>query len=884
MSETLLKSIDAAAQALVTADIGNLRDLGRLYTSFEQIAAAADDVPDIKDAAIASAALLKRMMLDEASPREPMQEIFSRTISTMQQRLRPGVEPLHYPFPAELSSTGSSPSLSSPNRTTYQLPAHIDEDIFNDFLHDQQSVLERLDAHLLNLEKQYSPEQLADVRRIFHTLKGEAAIFELNDINRLCHMTEDLIQNAGSNLPIDRLFVISDWLKTAFEDLKKYRKLPVVTENMISILQQPAETRAPSGGAEINYEDAVIINPATRKMQQSPENVRTLITADIDLLSDFISEAKEHLETIDAKLLSLEQAPSDGDLLNAVFRVFHTIKGAAGFLSLDDIAQLAHTTESLLDLARKGTLTLNDDSIDAVFAAVDEMKKLIRTIADSLARGQTTYLRNPSLDLVMERFRKISGPGSAAIPTAQDEASVKAVPVGLPPHEGHTQTTPNTITDIDDSFSIQKVVLATQEGFTTTATVHKGKIREPIKVDSENLDKLIDAIGELVIIESMIKQDADLKRIASSRLQRTITQMDKITRELQQLGMSLRMIPVKGTFQKMARVVRDLAKKSGKDIEFVTHGEDTMLDKSVVDRIGDPLIHLVRNAVDHGIETNAGERVKKGKPKTGTVELTAFHKGGTIYIEIKDDGRGLCKDVILEKAKTKGLLREGHALSDREIYNFIFLPGFSTAQKVTDVSGRGVGMDVVKRTIEDLRGNIDIDSTEGKGTTFSLRLPLTLAIIDGMMVRIGDERYIIPTLSIVEAVRPQAHEVTTVVNRGEMLHLRDRLIPLFRLSRLFHIPNALEDPSQGIVIVVEDSGKMTGVLVDELLGQQSTVIKSLGAFMSGLVGISGGSIMSDGRVGIIIDVAGIIKLATAQNEAYQTPTTIHEPQGVVQTP
>jgi two-component system chemotaxis sensor kinase CheA len=292
-----------------------------------------------------------------------------------------------------------------------------------------------------------------------------------------------------------------------------------------------------------------------------------------------------------------------------------------------------------------------------------------------------------------------------------------------------------------------------------------------------------------------------------------------------------------------------------------------MLDKSVVDRIGDPLIHLVRNSVDHGIESSSSQRVASNKNETGKIELNAYHKGGNIYIEVKDDGRGLDKQTIFEKAKERGLAREGQVLSDREIFNFILLPGFSTASKLTEVSGRGVGMDVVKRAMDDLRGNIDIVSEEGTGTTFTLRLPLTLAIIDGMLVRIGAERYIIPTLSIVEAVRPDHDSITSLVNRGEMITIRDNIIPLFRLGTLFSITDARQNPAEGIVIVVEDSGKMAGILVDELLGQQSIVIKSMGATMKGLPGVSGGSILSDGRVGIIIDVAGIVKLAMSGGHA-----------------
>ena len=587
------------------------------------------------------------------------------------------------------------------------------------------------------------------------------------------------------------------------------------------------------------------------------------------------------------------------DLINAVFRVFHTIKGVAGFLALDDITRLAHTTESLLDLARKGDLMLTDGKIDIVFQAVDHMNWLVASIGEAIAHGASSYPANSSLDNFIKQIQNIS---SGTVPVSQsspagnkhfiassslsaqtgiqnetelekkgrsDRLPFAAIKPGIVSHAEVEETALlKEEQGKKESRGIDETEALEQESPSTgTNQLQKGKIKESIKVDSENLDKLIDAIGELVITESMIRQDSELKSIASPKLLRNIAQMDKITRELQQLGMSLRMIPVRPTFQKMARVVRDLAKKSNKKIEFILSGEDTMLDKSVVDRIGDPLIHLVRNSVDHGIEPASEMRIKAGKSETAKIHLTAFHKGGTIYIEIADDGRGLNREAILEKAKERGLFREGQSLSDREIFNFILLPGFSTATKVTDFSGRGVGMDVVKRTIEDLRGNIDIISEQGKGTTFCLRLPLTLAIIDGMLIRISTERFIIPTLSIVEAVRPKKEDLTTIVNRGEMIRVRDKLIPLFRLAHLFKIGGSLQNPEEGIVIVVEDSGKMTGIFVDELLGQQSTVIKSLGASMKGLTGISGGSIMSDGRVGIIIDIAGIIKLATAVSGA-----------------
>ncbi len=794
-----------------------------------------------------------------------------------------------------------APAAPRGGKKAFHLPEYLDEDLFNEFIDDQDSVLENMESCLLTLEKGMDTETIADLRRIFHTLKGESGIFELVDVERVCHLTEDLIDESGDSLPIDKFLSIKDWLKDVFDALKKRTVLPELSENIVTALRmgggaapeaqeeqvdmavrreppKPEKEEAPAEEEEVAY--AVNKGTEVKKPEPEPEPEveeatveQILISADLDLLSDFVSEVKEHIDNIDNRLLSLENTPEDPDLLNAIFRVFHTIKGAAGFLALDEISRLAHTTENLLDMARKGEVLLAGVKVDVIFEAVDEMKKLVNNIEESISTGSTTYPTEPSLNSLINKIQKVlagepvetTQPEKPSEPKPDEPQPVEPVEP-VPAQQAQAQA-PEPVEASAPEPATPGSAAPEPQPVVPDARLQQQvkKIKESIKVDSENLDKLIDAIGELVIIESMIRQDNAIRNSASSSLLRNVTQMDKITRELQQLGMSLRMIPVKATFQKMARVVRDLAKKSGKKIEFVTHGEDTMLDKSVVDRIGDPLIHLVRNSVDHGIEAAPDDRKKAGKSETGKVELTSFHKGGNIYIEIRDDGRGLNKDRILQKATEKGLARESQTLSDREIFDLVFLPGFSTAKKVTDVSGRGVGMDVVKRTIEDLRGNIEIFSEQGKGSTFSLRLPLTLAIIDGMLVGIGEERYIIPTLSIVESIRPRIEDISTIVGRGEMIKIRDNLIPLFRLANLFDVEGAKQDPTEGIVIVVEDSGKMTGLLVDELLGQQSTVIKSLGASMKGLLGISGGSIMSDGRVGIILDIAGIVKLATSKS-------------------
>lgn len=448
----------------------------------------------------------------------------------------------------------------------------------------------------------------------------------------------------------------------------------------------------------------------------------------------------------------------------------------------------------------------------------------------------------------------------------------------------HKQAEPPTRARIGEvlvksgQVAAQDVALAlrAQGAAEMSATV---QVRETVKVDADRLDQLLDTIGELVIAESMVSQSEELKHLASPALLRHLGQLDKITRELQEMGTSLRMIPIRATFQKMARLVRDLTRKSGKKVELVMSGEDTELDKTVVDQIGDPLVHMIRNAVDHGIESDPQERLRLGKPETGRIDLRAYHKGGSIYIEVQDDGGGLDRETILAKALERGLIREGDNLSDRDTFNLIFLPGFSTAKKVSDVSGRGVGMDVVKKNVEALRGQVDIMSEPGMGTLFTIRLPLTLAIIDGMVVRVSSERYIIPTLSIVQSMRPRPDEVSTVFRRGEMLKVQGDLIPLFRLDSLFVIDGAGQEVTQSTVVVVEDDGKKTGLMVDELLGQQQIVIKPLGEVLQGTPGLSGGAIMPDGQVGLILDIGALVRLATTNGNHTNLDETIPQKEG-----
>jgi two-component system chemotaxis sensor kinase CheA len=361
----------------------------------------------------------------------------------------------------------------------------------------------------------------------------------------------------------------------------------------------------------------------------------------------------------------------------------------------------------------------------------------------------------------------------------------------------------------------------------------------------------------------MVSQDGGVVGNNNHSLQKKVAHTSKIVRELQDMGMSMRMIPLKATFQKMSRLVRDVSRKVGKTVVLNTEGEDTEIDRNMVDVIKDPLVHMVRNAVDHGIE-NSEERVRLGKPAHGTILLSAYHSAGSVVVEIRDDGRGLDREKILAKARRQGLVEDGTSMSDREVFNLVLEPGFSTAETVTDVSGRGVGMDVVKKNIEGLRGQLEISSEPGKGSIFRMRLPLTLAIIDGMVIRVSGETYVIPTVSIIKSVKPGKEELSTVLTRGKMLSIQGRLIPLFRLGELFDVSRIGQENGDELVVVIEDEGRQAGLLIDELIGRQQIVIKSLGETMKNIPGISGGAIMPDGRVGLILDVGGLVKMASTE--------------------
>jgi two-component system chemotaxis sensor kinase CheA len=387
-----------------------------------------------------------------------------------------------------------------------------------------------------------------------------------------------------------------------------------------------------------------------------------------------------------------------------------------------------------------------------------------------------------------------------------------------------------------------------------------------IRVGIDKVDALINMMGELVITQSMLSdigEKFDMSQL--ERLREGLVQLERNTRELQESVMRIRMLSIASVFNRFPRLVRDLERKLGKQVRLELHGENTELDKTVLEKIGDPLVHLVRNAIDHGLESPEKRRAA-GKPETGTLKLNAYHEGGNIVVQISDDGAGLNHAAIVAKAQQRGLVAPGQELSDEEVAELIFQPGFSTAAQATDLSGRGVGMDVVRRNVRDLGGSVGVRSVAGQGSTFTIALPLTLAIIDGLVTAVGEERYIVPLISIVESLRLKADTVRKIAGGGEVFLFRDEYLPMMRLYKAFGCVDAVSDIERGIVVVVEEEGRRVGLLVDDLLGQQQAVVKSLEAHYQRVQGISGATILSDGSVALIVDVSGVVRLGQSQGQ------------------
>jgi two-component system chemotaxis sensor kinase CheA len=578
---------------------------------------------------------------------------------------------------------------------------------------------------------------------------------------------------------------------------------------------------------------------------------------DPELLKEFIEEAKEHLSTIELNMLGLETNPEDTEAINTVFRPFHSIKGVAGFLNLTEIHHLSHEVENLLDSARSGKLAVTDSVIDIVLGGTDILKGLLEELEKGQGGRRET---SPIVKNFLEKVKNFSGDPSvgSAIP-------VRKVGEILVEHGVLEDDAVDGIAEKGKSEGRKFGETAIEEGAASPREVSKA-LREQrhntesaasVRVDTRKLDNLVDMVGELVIAQSMVLQNSEILKVKDQKLQKDSVQLTRITAELQRISMSMRMVPIKSTFQKMTRLVRDLSKKMGKEVVLNMKGEETEIDRNMVEEIYEPLVHMVRNSIDHGIEVPE-ERIRAGKNPTGTILIAAEQKGGNIVIDIEDDGRGLDSKKIRDKGIERGIISASEQLDENAIFELIFHPGFSTNEKVTEVSGRGVGMDVVKKCVERLRGKMEISSHLGKGSSFHMKIPLTMAIIDGMIIQIGAERFIVPTISLKESLKLSKEAYYTVHGSGELVKVRNCMMPLVRLHDFFNEEPKYRNAWEGLLLVVTEGVKSYCLLADAIVGRQEVVIKSLGGLFQQLSGVSGGAILGDGKVALIIDVKGII--------------------------
>ncbi|HTZ96960.1 MAG TPA: chemotaxis protein CheA [Terriglobales bacterium] len=587
---------------------------------------------------------------------------------------------------------------------------------------------------------------------------------------------------------------------------------------------------------------------------------------DPGMIQDFLVESEELLQGMDQDMVTLESTPKDADLLNRIFRALHTIKGTSGFLGFDAVVRLSHRAEDVLNALRRGEIELSQRMMDALLSARDQLGKMLNDIRQG---GLKEYV----IDGLIAELEAVQKPGEAPLRVGEilvAQGSIAPTTLDGVLQEQAASSTSGKLGEIlvkEGAVSPAEVgnALVNQKQAVTGDTA-----AQTMRVDVRKLDELINLIGELVLERNRLMQlsrDLSAARLnmqdLDSALGQSTARLSFITEELQSSGLKTRMVPIDAVFRKFPRLVRDVAHSLQKEVELQVRGQDTEIDKTMVELIGDPLVHLVRNSLDHGIEM-PDSRVTAGKTRQGTIRLEARQEGDQIVISIADDGAGIDPERILRKAIEKDLVtpERGRQLSQREILDFIFLPGFSTAEKVNNLSGRGVGMDVVRSNLKRMNGTIQLDTVTGKGTTILLRLPLTLAILPVLLVKVADEAYALPLRSVLETSRMRTDQVHEVEG-NEVLRLRGETLPLLRLKKMFSTAPLPGKTADEKVVILAVGEKRIALLVDHLIGQESTVVKPLSSYLHHGSNFAGATLGGDGRVRLVLDPAGLLASAEA---------------------
>lgn len=679
------------------------------------------------------------------------------------------------------------------------------------FIEEAGEIIEKLNVDILRFEENSADfELLNEIFRGVHTLKGNSNAFGFTRLGEFVHHFEDLLDHYRTTkeaiepdnleLFVGSVDVINDVMQCELDTVEELpQSYTLYLEKIIALMLFKTNQNT----------------PATTSAETSPLN---------DLASEFsFDEERQPKEAIEKRIE--EYQSQDNNPLNLFYIDLRLDsdgykRGFDPLIFLHILQEKASSVESIFDMSSVKSLeefSADENQIANVLILVLTQQNIsdIEECFEFLFEHEYTIRQIEKDSPTANETPEISADTAVAVPAQTESIVSKKIENSIP-----------------------------------TATL----VKSTIKIDTNKLDELFDSVGELVIAQNFIAQNEKIRAIEDESISRAIETLSKITKRIQDRVMSLRMVAIRDTFDKMKRVVRDTSKKTGKPLHLIVQGEDTEIDKTMIDSLSDPLIHIIRNAIDHGLENDIDERIAANKEPEGTITLRAYHKSGSIVVSVKDDGRGISKEKVFQKAVSKGIIAADDNLTDSQIFSLIMQPGFSTVDVISDLSGRGVGLDVVKTSIEKLRGKIEIDSKLGKGSTFSMVLPLTLAIIDGMLVKAAEEIYIIPTLSVVESFRPNEEIVHVLKGKGEFVSLRGQHIPIVRLSDVFSLSTQRINPWEGILVCVETESGRIAIMVDELLGRQQVVIKTLGQSLAKLKEISGGAILGNGDIALILNV------------------------------
>ena len=752
------------------------------------------------------------------------------------------------------------------------------QEMLNEFVSESYDNLDSVEPLIDDIGSEDNSDSVNAIFRAFHTIKGLSGFFEQMVINKVTHQAEtflDLIRKSEEPQPesvINIIYKCSDFIRGLLDIVsQEFTDISAEADAQILINQlvENIETFQSGGFSNESSDELPQETPNVEVLEEVKEDipeesggVESFQVGD-ELKIQFFNSSIELIEITENNLISLEEDPNQKDLIDEAFGSIHSLKGNAGFMGFGAIQEQAADIENILQSVRDGELDMDTNIVSILLSNIEQIKKLMdpgsspeaetAEQADDLSE-KIPELKEESIDFEVQGLdEKNETIEFQETETSNVEITEEKIIV--------EETKPDPVPE--KKLETPKV---TPPKAKTDAQLPAKKVqRNDIRVETGKIDKLFDLVGELITIESMIMKSPDLAGLELPSFNKSANMLNKITRELQEISMSIRMMPLEGLFNKMKRLVRDVSSKQGKKVNFTISGQETEMDKNVIDEISDPLVHLLRNACDHGIETPE-KREASGKQAEGNISLSAKYEGNEILIIIEDDGAGIIRDVILRKAIEKEIINtDGSELTDSQVFKLIFEAGFSTAAQITDISGRGVGMDVVRKNIEKLRGSIDVHSTPGLGSTFILRIPLTLAIMESMLIKIGENVLALPILSLKESFLVEKDKVNKTMDGLEMVKVRDEIMPVVRLHEFFEFDTEVKDLDKGIMIIIENRNKRVCFFADEIVGQQQAVVKSLSNYIGKVEGLTGCMILGDGGIGLILDVESIIKYSESVN-------------------